>query len=64
MKATIKYEGNIWLIDLEDMVDNPEKIQIKIIDPDGTQRSATKEDGNLMDVLNMGMVIDNDPKFT
>ena len=56
--AFINYEGVIWFVDLAKM---QEDLEISIINPDGTRRPATKEDGNLMDVLMYGHVLEEQP---
>ena len=51
-KKIVCYEGVLWDIDL-----SGDNRSVKIIEPDGTRRPATGEDGNFMEVLNEGHIV-------
>ncbi|TSC58550.1 MAG: hypothetical protein Greene041619_560 [Candidatus Peregrinibacteria bacterium Greene0416_19] len=57
--ALIEYEGKTWFIDLS----NVDNWQIKIVEADGSRRPALKTDGDFMEVLNMGWIIERNPIF-
>lgn len=52
LKGYIKFEGKIWHIDM-----TGKEWIFDIVEPDGTRRPATREDGDLMKAMNYGQSI-------
>ena len=54
LKNFIRFEDTVWFVDFSDAKAG---FEIKIVEPDGSRREALKSDGDLMEVLELGIII-------